>query len=139
MPWDEVLSEGEELEGEFLSIAQSHIAEPPFQDATSFLDNMEKYMRLLGINQTLSAAILLPEFEDVRLTACCHYWVRQAVDGGFGALKDLGGSTQMQAARLQHDAKVSDRPKDQHGAPNEDGAIPTVATEVVVSLRSKGI
>jgi hypothetical protein len=58
-------------------------------------------MRAMGINQKLRGTILLPEFDDIRFTATCKYWVLDAMKICYGALKDMDHRLLMEKNRLQ--------------------------------------
>src|SRR5437773_9808764 len=58
-------------------------------------------MKTMGINEKLLTAILIPEFDDIRFTATCKYWVLDAMEICYGALKDMDRRLIMERARLK--------------------------------------
>jgi hypothetical protein len=56
----------------------------------------------LGINPRLRDAIVHPDYEDIRSTASCQFWVMEAVQIAFETLEGLDNNLRMEAARRQH-------------------------------------
>ncbi|KAK6532463.1 hypothetical protein TWF281_006652 [Arthrobotrys megalospora] len=59
------------------------------KDAINEEDDWAECMTKLGISTRLQAAILLPEYETVRYTASCQFWLVEAVESTYHALESL--------------------------------------------------
>lgn len=65
------------------------VQSPDIPDATSASDNWDETMVQIGISAELRAAILLPEFSDIRFTSTCKFWVWDAMETRYYALRAL--------------------------------------------------
>lgn len=74
-------------------------------------------MDRVGINTALKSAIMSPEFEDVRDTASCTFWLMEAVHGRWSYLKGLD-----LRYRMVQD-ETSQRPSD------DDSSEPTISSD----------
>ncbi|OCK90250.1 uncharacterized protein K441DRAFT_666276 [Cenococcum geophilum 1.58] len=113
--WDRyVTAVDEAFDGDFFDYVRWHIEEVDVPDATTSTDDWDACMRAMGINQKLRRTILLPKFDDIRFTATCKYWVLDAMEICYGALKDMDRRLIMERTRLQQlqkaakDQKVAD-------------------------------
>ncbi|KAK6513052.1 hypothetical protein TWF506_009215 [Arthrobotrys conoides] len=59
------------------------------EDAYSEIDDWESALRQFGISSRLKRAILMPEFQDIRYTASCRFWVLEAIESSYNALERL--------------------------------------------------
>lgn len=91
---------------EMLDFARARVEEEAYPDATSGLDDWEACMDRMGLSDPLKRAILLPEFEDIRYTASCMYWVMDAMEARWETLESFDGRLRMAQARIRHQAKV---------------------------------
>lgn len=63
----------------FLDFALLHIDDVDFEDAGGSEDDWEGCMDALGVAPKLMAAVMMPEFEDIRLTGSAKYWVKDSM------------------------------------------------------------
>ena len=85
--WDRYVTVVDEaFDGEFFDYVRWYIEEVDIPDATTSTDDWDACMLAMGINEKLRTAILLPEFEDIRFTATCKYWVLDAMEMCYEAL-----------------------------------------------------
>lgn len=63
---------------DFLDYARFQLEESGVEDATPIAQDWVAVMDALGINHTLQSAIMIPEFDDVRATASCKFWLMDA-------------------------------------------------------------
>lgn len=102
------------MEDDFDDFARWHIEHPTGEDPTSAQDDWDGYMRGLGINDELRTAVLLPEYDDVRYTASCKFWLLETIRIKWGVLKGLEDTLRMEQARIQRsrkDEQLKPRPK----------------------------
>lgn len=104
--WHRYVNFADEVQGDFFDFALWHLEFSNVPDATSGEDDWDACMKALGINDKTRAAILLPEFEDIRYTATCRFWVKDTLKLNYEALEDLDDNLRMAAARIQHSKKV---------------------------------
>lgn len=107
--WQRYSRYGEEINGGFLDFAVWHVENdsPFYPDATSGSDDWDACMRDLDINDKLRAAILLPEFEDVRYTATCKFWLADAITAAYETLRGLNKRLRVESQRSQHYDKIA--------------------------------
>ncbi|KAI9846024.1 MAG: hypothetical protein M1838_001474 [Thelocarpon superellum] len=76
-------------EYDFCEFAVDHVITADHPDATSEEDDWDAYMRAVGIDDKLREAILLPEYEDIRYTATCKFWLLETINRTWDALESL--------------------------------------------------
>jgi len=111
--WERYINTPADMPASFLDFAFWQIDENPTPDATSASDDWDLCLRSLGINDKLRTAILLPEFEDLRYTASCKYWVLDAIETTYETLETMNEKMRLEAARLR---RAKSRPG--HQAPS---------------------
>ena len=74
---------------DFMDFALLHIEEADIEDAGGSEDDWEGCMRAMGVTPKLMAAIMMPEFNDIRLTKSAKWWVKDSMQIQFGALEDI--------------------------------------------------
>lgn len=104
--WHRYVHYADEVQGDFFDFALWHIEYSDVEDSTSGHDDWNECMRRLGINEKLRIAIMMPEYEDIRYTATCKFWVKDALKMNYEALEELEDELRMTAARIQHSKKV---------------------------------
>lgn len=90
---------------DFLDYAQFQLDEAGVKDATSIEEDWVAVMDALGINQSLQKAILLPEFEDLRATASCKFWLMDTMRASYDTLVTLNERLRLELARRQRGKK----------------------------------
>ncbi|KAK6496796.1 hypothetical protein TWF481_001784 [Arthrobotrys musiformis] len=87
----------------FLELVLDCIDEPTdsFQDSFGPDDDWERSLNQLGISDKLKAAILMPQYEDIRYTASCLFWVKEAVVENYHALVALKSELAERANHLK--------------------------------------
>ncbi|KAK6336857.1 hypothetical protein TWF718_009646 [Orbilia javanica] len=86
----EKLPDDERIPSTFIRFVLDVITEETFgQKALIAGDNWGPYMDTLGISSSLKEAILLPEYEDIRFTASCQFWILDSVEWAYHALASL--------------------------------------------------
>lgn len=85
--WERFLTMPEDMPAGFWDFAVFQVESPDIPDATSGCDDWDEMMVRIGIRDELRAAILLPEFEDIRYTATCKFWVLDAMEMRFETLR----------------------------------------------------
>ncbi|KAI9808624.1 MAG: hypothetical protein M1825_003774 [Sarcosagium campestre] len=85
----------------FLEFATGHIEGRAVDDAATLDDDWDQTMRHIGINDKLRRAILLPEYESIRYTGTCKFWLIDAMEVAFKSLEKLGKRLRREATRLQ--------------------------------------
>lgn len=93
------------LEFGFLECALRHVEDALAENASSVSDDWEACMTSLGINETLKKAILTQEFTDIRYTATCKFWIAEALELSYDALRCLDDRLRMKMATDQHQKK----------------------------------
>ena len=73
--WGRHNSQSEDMGAEFVDFACWAIEEPEILDAEASSDDWNECMDNEGIGERLKNKILLEDFEDVRYTATCKYWL----------------------------------------------------------------
>ena len=68
-------------------------------------------MRTVGIGKKLREAILLAEYEDIRYTATCKFWLHDAIDTAYETLVHLNDRLKQDAAWVDYKHKRGDRRK----------------------------
>ncbi|KAF2142645.1 uncharacterized protein K452DRAFT_318231 [Aplosporella prunicola CBS 121167] len=87
--WQCFLTQPPDLDGSFLDFTTEHVGLHPISDAESGHDDWIGCLQALGINDQLSTAILLPEYDDIRFSATCKYWVLESLVSTYHALQNL--------------------------------------------------
>ncbi len=88
---------------DFFDYARYHITESiSLTEETEAERGWKGLMDRLGINQRLQTAIMLPEFEDVRHTASCKFWLVDSMRMAFVALEKFNDELRKEMACHQH-------------------------------------
>ncbi|KAI9786809.1 MAG: hypothetical protein M1839_005040 [Geoglossum umbratile] len=129
--YDTVVDEA--LDGHFMDYVRWHIERPELPDATTSTDDWDACLRSMGINEKLRTAILLPEFNDIRFTATCKYWVLEAMDICYSALRDMDHRLRIERTRLR---QLQKRPEGQKAAGpiSESPVLSSTSDKSIVSL-----
>ena len=106
-------SDPDDPEGDFMGYARSYVNHSGVPDALSVLDDWTSTMNRLGINKTLQSAIMLPEFDDLRSTASCKFWVLDSMTVAYATLEHLNDQLRSEMARRQRISKTGHRDKSQ--------------------------
>lgn len=108
---------------EFIDVAKFYIQSPSIKDAETPLENWSVCLNALGVSQQLHDAILLPEFEDLRYTASCKFWVCRAIEINYNTYIDLEKTIQASPTirKLNQDDEsvLSNYPKSSNSKVNE--------------------
>lgn len=104
-------SDPDDPEGDFMDYARSYVNHSGVSDALSVLDDWTSTMNRLGINKTLQSAIMLPEFDDLRSTASCKFWVLDSMAVAYATLEHLNHQLRSEMARRQRITKTGHRDK----------------------------
>lgn len=104
-------SDPDDPEGDFMGYARSYVNHSGVPDALSVLDDWTSTMNRLGINKTLQSAIMLPEFDDLRSTASCKFWVLDSMAVAYATLEHLNDQLRSEMARRQRITKTGHRDK----------------------------
>lgn len=107
--WTRYLTYGDEIQGDFLDFAIWQAENDNYPDASSQFDDWDALMKSLDINDQLREAILLPEYENIRYTATCKYWLVDAIKMAFEALEDLNEKLRDESRRRQQHNKARGR------------------------------
>lgn len=99
--WSHFIKAPDAPDMDFLDFAWYHIEESAVDDATSIEDDWIACMKGLGINLKLQNAIMLPEFEDLRATASCKFWLMDAIEMNYEALETLNERLRIELAHRQ--------------------------------------
>lgn len=91
---------------EFFDYAIWRIEGSNVRDVASDEDDWDATMIGWGINDKLRSAILLPEFDDLRYTATCKFWVLEAIKTNYTTLKEFDNRLRMHLARIHHAEKT---------------------------------
>lgn len=102
-------SDPDDPEGDFMGYARSYVNHSGVPDALSVLDDWTSTMNRLGINKTLQSAIMLPEFDDLRSTASCKFWVLDSMTVAYATLEHLNDQLRSEMARRQRISKTGHR------------------------------
>lgn len=128
--WERYISKPADMPASFFDFAFWQIDENPTPDATCASDDWDLCLRSLGTNDKLRTAILLPEFEDLRYTASCKYWVLDAIETTYETLETMNETMRLEAARLY---RAKSRPGHQapSGAPTPIMATSSAAPSAI--------
>ncbi|KZF22950.1 hypothetical protein L228DRAFT_261062 [Xylona heveae TC161] len=97
---------------------------------TSSLDDWSGHLDRLGINSTLKEAILMPEFEGIRCTASCEFWVLDAAQAAFEVVEALDETVKDLVIHMQEMDETSDHSAENEAAEQRSSA-PISAEDVV--------
>ncbi len=64
-------------------------------------------MNAAGISAELQTAILLPEFEDIRYSASCEFWILDAMRMRYGSLEVLDQRLRIEAGRIEYSRQTA--------------------------------
>ncbi|KAL0259201.1 hypothetical protein SLS55_006706 [Diplodia seriata] len=90
------------VDGGFIDFAVDHIKQHPAADPETSQDDWNGYLKAIGINDRLRTAILMPEFEDIRYSASCQFWVLDSIVSTWEALCGRHEELRMEQRRRQH-------------------------------------
>ncbi|CAG8890146.1 unnamed protein product [Penicillium egyptiacum] len=104
--WDQYLSRpiGDPLDPfdfDFMDYARSQVKNSTVPDVLSVTDDWTPTMAALGINYCLQQSILHPDFDDVRATASCKFWLLDSMEMAFKTLEGLNGQLRQELERRQ--------------------------------------
>ncbi|KAI9774715.1 MAG: hypothetical protein M1839_001676 [Geoglossum umbratile] len=106
--WDRYVTVVDEaFDGDFFDYVKWHFEDTRVPDATTSTDDWNACMIAMGVNEKLRTDILLPEFDDIRFTATCKYWVLDAMEICFRALKGMDDRLRMEGVRLKQLQKMA--------------------------------
>ncbi|KAI9766924.1 MAG: hypothetical protein M1840_006221 [Geoglossum simile] len=103
--YDTVVDEA--LDGDFFDYVRWHFEWTHVPDATTSTDDWNACMIAMGINEKLRTNILLPEFDDIRFTATCKYWVLDTMEICYRALEGMDDRLRMERVRLNQLQKMA--------------------------------
>lgn len=92
-----------------LDFALWAIHDPMVADADDSSDDWYSCMDRLGIGERLKTAIMLKEYEDLRYTATCKYWLKDAVQNVYDHLKHLNDEPAATPAKISRLSKSKSR------------------------------
>ncbi|KAI9769594.1 MAG: hypothetical protein M1839_003633 [Geoglossum umbratile] len=106
--WDRYVTVIDEaFDGDFFDYVRWHFEQVNVPDATTSTDDWNACMIAMGVNEKLRMAILLPEFDDIRFTATCKYWVLDAMEICYCALEGMDDRLRMERVRLKQLQKMA--------------------------------
>lgn len=84
-----------------IDFAVGHVELHPIDDAFTKSDDWNGCLRALGINAQLSGAIMMPEYEDIRFTGFCKFWLLESINSSYYALAELDKQLRALQTRIQ--------------------------------------
>ncbi|KAJ5382700.1 hypothetical protein N7517_000611 [Penicillium concentricum] len=104
--WDQYVSRPiddplDSLDFEFMDYARSQVKNSTVPDVLSITDDWTPTMAALGIGQCLQQSILHPDFDDVRATASCKFWLLDSIEMAFKTLEGLNSQLRQEMERRQ--------------------------------------
>ena len=109
--WWRYRNQPEDMDADFMEFAHWAIENDEIPDVESSSDDWDLCMRTVGIGKRLREAILLAEFEDIRYTATCKFWLHDAIDIAYGTLVHLNDRLKQNAPLVDYKNKRDDRGK----------------------------
>ena len=88
-------------EVDFLELALSHINDHPAKCG----DDWFGYMKATGIDRWLQDALMMPEDDDIRLTALCEDWLLETVADNYESLKRLGARLDRKMQEMKRNSR----------------------------------
>ena len=82
-------------------------------------------MENLGIGERLKNAIMLEDFEDVRYTATCKYWLLDAINNVYEHLEQFNESQESNSSRRFAKTPILSQPKGRPKRPSPHADIRT--------------
>ncbi|CRL29319.1 unnamed protein product [Penicillium camemberti] len=143
--WDQYLNRPindplDPFDFDFMDYARSQVRNHTVPDVLSITDDWTPTMTTLGISQCLQLSILHPDFDDVRATASCKFWLLDSIEMAFKTLEGMNGQLRQEMERRQQLAVLSGRersPPPSLPAPiSRKGSLKSTTKETIVP--SKG-
>ncbi|KAJ6133490.1 hypothetical protein N7471_008705 [Penicillium samsonianum] len=102
--WDQYLSRPiddplDPFDFGFMDYARSQVKNSTVPDVLSVTDDWTLTMAALGISQCLQQSILHPDFDDVRATASCKFWLLDSIEKAFKTLEGLNSQLRKEMER----------------------------------------
>ncbi|MCJ1483718.1 hypothetical protein MMC06_003886 [Schaereria dolodes] len=75
-----------------IDLACEHVENCPVDDAETAADDWRSCLEALSVNERLTEAIMDPDFEELRYTAPCKFWVQDTFRVAYEGLERLEGN-----------------------------------------------
>lgn len=108
--WTRYLTQPLDMNAYHFDFVEYAIEDEGIPDAESSEDDWIGCMQAIGITRNCQDAIMLEEFEDIRYTRSCKYWLIEMMTNVYVTLEHLDENLKMNAHHIQRSEDVTNRP-----------------------------
>lgn len=108
--WTRYLTRPLDMDAYFFDFVEYAIEDEGIPDAESSEDDWIECMQAIGITRKCQDAIMIKEFEDIRYTRSCKYWLIDMMTNVYLTLEHLDENLKMNAHHIQRSEDMTNRP-----------------------------